>query len=412
MPAPFLSLGHAPDELAEFELRLHRARGAQPAPQLAVEALDEIARAQQRPKLLRLGHEAQMLVEVGEGDLDGLRVSGAPTRSERAGGLECAVTAVGPEYFSEVGKELLPVGPGDAVLHVAQLVNDAQLMRRVQALGDGGDDAFVRVRDDEPLGFGIEPARDQVLEHPIPGIFALAIADAEPEDMRAAILVDAERDEQGLFVGEARPAHGQVEGVEEQVDDAGRDRTGLPLAQDRLQGVAQAADGRRREATPGDRLELFAYGARRSSAKPEAHGQRVAKAGPEILERVEQRQLERAFAHDGPLDGQPAPQTGKTNVLEAVAARSMPAAFVGIAAQGLVALDDELRVERFKQDGVHFLGYNALDSSRLNGGLDALTDLTVSDPFDELANTLHGYTSMVCLATTIVCPCFSFTPSS
>jgi len=36
-------------------------------------------------------------------------------------------------------------------------------MGRAQALGDGGDDAFVRVRDDEPLVLRVEAASDQVL---------------------------------------------------------------------------------------------------------------------------------------------------------------------------------------------------------------------------------------------------------
>ena len=90
----------------------------------------------------------------------------------------------------------------------------------------------------------------------------------------------------------------------------------------------------------------------------------------------------------------------------------MPAALVGISSQRLVSLVDELGVERRENHGVHFLGYNVLKHSGLDGGLHALTDLTAHDFFHDLSNTLHGYTSMVCLATTIVCPCFSFTPSS
>ena len=116
--------------------------------------------------------------------------------------------------------------------------------------------------------------------------------------------------------------------------------------------MPQAADGGRREASPSNRLEFFADGTGGSSAKPEAHGQGIAKTGPKLLERVEQWQLKRALAHDRPSDGQPAPQAGKTNVLEAVAARPLASAFVWIPAQGLVAFGDELGVERFEQHAV------------------------------------------------------------
>ena len=102
-----------------------------------------------------------MVVEASCNDFDGFGIRALPglQGAETATGV---LAAVGPEDGAKIGENGFPIGRGDSCFDIAKQVNNAELMNNTQQACNGGLDAFMLVRNNEPQRLNVYPAFKQM----------------------------------------------------------------------------------------------------------------------------------------------------------------------------------------------------------------------------------------------------------
>lgn len=131
---------------------------------------------------------------------------------------------MGPECGFEISVELLSVACSDPGECVSHLVDDAELVWDSEFFFNGSDNGLVVVGDHHLELGAIHAAVEQIIDQRSPCIGVFAVTQQEAQNDFLALLVDGDGTEQSLLRGESRLSHGQIEGVEEEVEDGSIDR--------------------------------------------------------------------------------------------------------------------------------------------------------------------------------------------
>src|SRR5208282_4096014 len=214
-PTILLSLRDTPNKLPDLQLRVHGTGAVEPAPQFSIETFDEIAAAQQDPKIFRFVEEADVIIEPASDQLDGFWVSLAPTSLQITQSEQGLLAAGSPKGSMHIDEETLPIRGRDASLDVAHQVYDAELVGGAQQVRDGGLDALVLVGYDHSQRLTVESACEHVFDQGRPAILALPITQDIAQDVTTILAIDTKGEQQGLVRGEARTADREVKRIQE-----------------------------------------------------------------------------------------------------------------------------------------------------------------------------------------------------